>query len=235
MGKMNREQKKKALIFSGIAGLIGLIYYFDLMHYVTLENIKLESERLKSLVARHYHASVLVYMAIFIAFLMIGILPTTIPLVLLSGYLFGAFWGGLYATVAATIGSAFSFLLFRYCMQGAVKRKCEEKLGYFKKQIDAHGSAYLLVLHYTSVVPFIVIKMLAAVSPISLGKLMAISFIGALPSYFIFASAGRNLSTIHTARDIFSPSVILALCLLVAMASASIVVRIIRERRHRNQ
>ena len=228
---MNKEYIKIIIGIGIVAVLGGLIYYFDVMHYLALENIKLESERLRSFVSQHYHASVAIYMLTFIFFLVIGVIPSTIPLVLLSGYLFGAFLGALYASIAGTIGSAISFLLFRYCIPGTVKKRFENRLAYFKKQIDTYGSAYLLVLHYTSVVPFFVINMLAAISRISLGRLMVIAFVGAFPIYYIFASAGRNLGTINTARDIFSPSVIVALCLLVGMALASIIVRISRERR----
>lgn len=227
---MNKNFIKKMVMVGIVAIIAGLIYHFKIINYLTLENIKLESERLKLFVVDHYHLSVLLYIIAFIVLLVVAI-PSTIPMVLLSGYLFGTFFGALYASIAATIGSVISFLLFRYYIQGFIKERYEHKLLYFKKQMETYGVGYLFVLHYTSIVPFFVINMIAAFSHISLGTFIIVSFVGAFPIYYLFANAGCSLGNINSSGDIFSWPVILTLCFLVGMALASIVIRKVNERR----
>lgn len=221
---MNRNYIKRIGTIGVVACILWAMFHFHIVDYFTIQNIKYESVRLRLFVADHYHASVMIYALSFIVLLVLG-LPPTIPMVLLSGYLFGAFWGALYASIAAMIGSMISILLFRYCLRERIKKRYGRRIAYFEKQINTYGVGYLLVLHYTSVIPFFVINTIAALSSIPLGTLLIVSFVGSFPIYCIFAMAGRDLGTINTARDIFSFPVILIICLLVGMTLASMFLR----------
>jgi len=224
---INKRRIKICILICLLAGLAGLLYYFKVADHITLENIKQESECLRLMVQNNYLFSVLVYVFFFVLFLVAGF-PSTIPMVLLSGYLFGTFFGALYATLGATIGSVISFFLFRYWIKEFLQERYKKRLVYFEKQMEKYGIGYLLVLHYTSVVPFFVINMIAALTHVSLKAFIFTCLIGSFPVYCIFASAGMQLSEIHAAGDIFSGPVIAAFVLLITMAFVSMIMRKIR-------
>lgn len=221
---MSREYRKMLIIIGLVAGIMGIMYYFNFGNYFSLAYIKQESEHMRLTAEQHYHSSVVLYMLVFILSLVVCI-PSTVPLVLLGGYLFGTFWGGLFATLAAMIGSVISFLLFRYLVKSFLQDRYAQQIAFFKQKIEQYGVRYLLVLHYTSVVPFFVINMIAALTPISLGALLGTCFIGSFPLYLLYAFTGQQLSDIQSARDIFSGPVILAIVILMSMVLIPMIAR----------
>lgn len=203
----------KFFIFIGVMALI----YYGVRDHVTLANFKEMSAHFKALADSHYHAAVMYYCLLY-ALMVVFALPI-IFLNLVGGFLFGTFWGAVYSTVAALGGSLISFMLVRYLLARFItERLGRERLEKFNEHVARYGMNYLLMLHYSSIIPFFVINSLAALTSMSVQKFMVITVVGTFPVSLLYAFAGRQLGSITTVSDVFSPTVVLALLLMILVA-----------------
>jgi len=212
-----------ALILSAL-----LIRYTNVHEYFSLAALKDDQHFLKQLLTQNYYAAVVVYMLIFVAVIALGI-PGSAALTLLGGYLFGALEGGIYSLIGSVTGSTLCFLLFRYVLRSYVGTWYGERVEQFKEQLAQYGASYLLMLHFAIVVPYFVINTLAAVADISFFTFLWTTIAGGIPIVSVYAFAGRQLGTIQSAGDIFSPPVILAFALLIVMACMPIITRKVKK------
>ncbi|MFC1841825.1 TVP38/TMEM64 family protein [Candidatus Dependentiae bacterium] len=221
---MKNNVAKISFILVGLLIILYIVYKFGFSQYLTLENLKAHSTYLYSWVSEHYLISVVIYMAIY--FLVIAAsLPSTAPMSIIGGFLFGTLPAVLYATVAATLGATLAFLLFRNISRATIEKKYADHLVKFKSGLNEHGAAYLLLLHFMFIVPFFVINMLAAVADVSLWKFVWTTAVGFLPCAFVYAFSGKRLFSIRSISDVFSWEIIIALILLIAVVVMPIVIK----------
>ena len=218
------RQKFKRLLFllAGLVVLAVLLHLFGITRYFTLESIQFYSIRLKEYVNHHYATAVLIYIAIFTLVIAAGI-PAVAPLTMLGGFLFNVLPGALFATIGGTIGSIFTFFIVRYLLGSYLQERYTNRLRVFNQQMREHGAYYILMVHFLSIVPYFVINSLAALTVISLPTFIWTTFIGSLPLSLIYSFAGQQLATIKSVKDIFSPSIILLLIVLVFLAFMPII------------
>ena len=158
-----------------------------------------------------------IYAAFFIVSTILFI-PVTLLLTVVSGYLFGVVPGALYATASATIGGMILFLLVRYLFGQTVQKKFSRQAQRFSDEIRECGYSYVLMLQLLPVTPTPVINLVAGLSPLSCWTFVWASFIGMLPSGFIYAFAGQQIAHIRSVHDIISCPMFIVLVLLAAGA-----------------
>lgn len=214
-------KKSLAIIIALVLIIIGL-YFSGAGSNLSLDTIKQQSGFLKSSVENNYIHAVLVFIAFFILLIALT-LPIVGPLTLLGGYLFGLLPGFTYSLIGSTVGSVGSFLLIKYVVGSILKDRYKDQLSTFQDKMQKHGYSYLLMLQLLSVVPFVVINTLAALTGVRLSTLCITTFIGTAPLIFIYAWAGRQLGTISSMRDILSPQLLLILLILAGISLLPIV------------
>jgi uncharacterized membrane protein YdjX (TVP38/TMEM64 family) len=225
---MNSSLKKA--LFAGfiLVGAIVVAWYLGLQKYLTLEAMKENRAYLEAAVHTNYLRSVAIFIAIYIAVIATA-LPGVPPLTMIGAFLFGFIPGGLYASVAATAGTTVSFLLIRYVLSGVIRGKYAQKLERFNEKIASHGVAgYLLTLQLIGLIPYFVINTLAALTDVPFGTFLWTTYVGSLPIIFIYAFAGRQLYLVESVSDIFSPSIIALLVVLVLLTMMPIFLRFSR-------
>lgn len=211
-------------ILLAVIALLVFINYQALSNFFTIEQLKKNNECLAAYVKDHYLFSVLIYIAVFSIIVACG-LPLIFPLSLIGGFLYGLIPGLLFATISCLIGSLFCFMVLRYVVSDWVRSWHNERIDKFNQQINKYGYSYLLMLHFLSVVPIFVINLLAAVAKVPLKTVAWVTLLGTLPLNFLCVMAGKELSNINSFRDIFSPTILILLVLLVLIACAPIVIR----------
>lgn len=214
---MNYSVKRGLLILGALAGLSALAYYSGIGHYFSLEALQKQSGALKIAVENNYGHAVIMFMAIF-AILVALTLPVVGPLTLLGGYLFGVLPGFGYSLLASTFGATLSFLIIRYALSSLLRNRYKEQLALFQDKMQKHGYSYLLMLQLLSVIPFVVINTLAAVTHVPLHTLFITTLLGTAPLLFIYSWAGQQLGTISSMQDILSPQLIIILVILALMS-----------------
>lgn len=215
---MNNGMKKALLVGFGLISIIILVWYFGLHKYVTLTSLQSNRAYLESAVAQNYWRSVMVFIAIYTAVIAI-LIPGVPPLTILGGFLFGFLPGVIYSGIGAAVGATISFLLMRYVLSNVIRGKYAQKLDRFNAKIAAQGPAqYLLTMQLIGLIPYFIINTLAALANVSLFTFFWTVLVGSLPTLGIYAFAGRQLHSIESARDIFSPQIIIALVLLALLS-----------------
>src|SRR6266568_8958244 len=205
--------KKKLAIFITVAGLIALFFWFDLGHYLTLESLKENRERLADLYASHRVAMVAGFMATYVIQTALS-LPGAAILSLSAGAVFGAAMGTVYAVIAATAGATLAFLVTRYLLHDTVQRKFGSRLEKLNRELDARGLNYLLFLRLVPIFPFFLINLGAALTRLPLRTFFIGTMIGIIPGGFVYCNAGASLATITEPAGIASPRVLGAFALL---------------------
>jgi len=213
-----KETIKKSLV----AGLLLLFFiillrYFSIGDYLTFEQLKNNKDYLKQLVGNHYWLSVVIYLAIYIGVIACCI-PATPPLTLVGGFLFGLVPGLLYALIGVTVGATISFLFVRYVLKNTVSVYFHDRIEQFNKQVTVYGMAsYLLILQFATIFPFFVVNTLAALAHVPFWVFVWTSLVGSFPSLLVYTLAGRQFGAIESARDVFSPSVLIVFVILILL------------------
>lgn len=225
---MNSNLQKALLVGFGVVGLMMLAWYFGLHNYLTLAAMQENRAYLEAAVAKNYFQAVITFIAVYMAVIAVA-MPGVPPLTMIGGFLFGFIPGGIYASIAATVGTSISFLLIRYVLSGVIRGKYAQKLERFNEKITSHGVvSYLLTMQLIGVIPYFVINMLAALTDVPFKTFVWTTYVGSLPIIFIYAFAGRQLYMVESASDIFSPSIIALLVFLVLLTLMPLIVKFSR-------
>lgn len=203
----------KLLVVLLLAVAVGLFFYLDLGHYLSLDSLKANRDRLLAFTKAHYAASVAIFILSYCVLVAVS-LPGAVFLTLASGFLFGPVLGTVYVNIGATAGATLAFLSARYLFRDWVERKFGDRLRPIQDGIARDGASYLLTLRLIPVMPFFLINALSGLTRIPLGVYVAATAIGIIPGTFVYAYAGRQLGTINSLREIASPRVLLAFTLL---------------------
>jgi uncharacterized membrane protein YdjX (TVP38/TMEM64 family) len=140
--------------------------------------------------------------------------PAAPVLGITAGALFGLWPGLLLVLVASSIGSTIAFLDSRYLLREWVKRRFARRIEPIDRGMERHGALYLLMLRFNPIVPYWLVNLAMGVTAIGLKTYVALTPAGLMPATFLYVNAGTQLATIDSARDVFSPGVLLALLLL---------------------
>jgi uncharacterized membrane protein YdjX (TVP38/TMEM64 family) len=211
------KRYKKSLFLLVLAVIAVAAYFLGLKSFLTLTYLKQVSMKMHQSVAEHYWLVVFKYIlaySLFVATAMPGVLLLT----LLGGYLFGTIGGTLYSVIGALCGSLLFFTLIRYLLVDYVKSWKSVRIEKMCQHVKEDGASYLLLLQFLTLVPYFVINTVAALAHVPLITFMWTTVVGAFPLLFVYAFAGRRLSTIQSLSDVLSPGVLIMFLLLALMA-----------------
>ncbi len=197
----------------GIAGF----FYFDLGHYLSLESLKSNRDRLLAFTEANYGAAVGLFILAYCT--VVGLsLPGGAIMTLAGGFLFGSLLGTLYVNLGATTGATLAFLAARYLLRDWVEQKFGHRLGPIQEGFAKNAFSYLMTLRLIPLFPFFLVNMVSGLTRVSVGTYVAATALGIIPGSFVFAYAGRQLGTINSLKEIASPNVLLAFTLLGLLA-----------------
>ena len=147
-------------------------------------------------------------------------IPVGFWLTVLAGFLFGTWLGTIVVNFAATAGAVLAFLAARYVFADALNRATQSRprLGRWQAAIhrgfQAHSAYYVFLLRLTPVIPFWVLNIGLALTPVRVKDYWWATQLGMLPITLVVCHAGASLAEITTFRDILSINVLLAFGLL---------------------
>lgn len=213
----------KFLIGIIIVGLVGITYIFDSTQLISLQKLHESLTVLRVFVRKHPLLSTLLYFLIYS--IVSGLsLPGAAVLTLAGGALFGVYQGTFYAVLGATSGAILAFLLVRYLFENKVKEQYKNRFFGLYKELHAKGGYYLLSIRLIPGIPFFLINILAALTPISLSTFTVTTFIGIIPGSFLYAYAGHHIGTLTSLKDVIAPHYFV---ILFSMALVILFVRFI--------
>jgi len=220
---MTNFGKKSLIILIGAAILIFLLYHFGAGKYFTLERFREYGHFIDEMVVHNYVGAVTTYISIYILFIASS-LPVVPPFTLLGGYIFGMWFGFIYALISSVVGSTISYLLFRFVLKSFLKGRHKKQLVRFKKQIKTHGYSYLLTMHFM-MIPFFIVNMLAAIAEVSFITFLWTTIVGSMPIVAVYAFAGSQFKCVEGSSGIFNPYIILLFLLLIILALLPLIIK----------
>lgn len=118
---------KKLKVWVLLLLAIALVVYMDQSQYLTLENLKLNRDRLEDFYQANALTMIGAYLTIYI---MIGLflLPGATFLSFAAGLIFGPALGVGIVVVGSTLGAALAFLVSRYLLRDWVEEKFADKV-----------------------------------------------------------------------------------------------------------
>ena len=206
---------------------------------LTFETLAENRERLLAFRDANYPATVLAFVAVYVAIVAFSLPGATIA-TLTGGFLFATFPGVLFNVTAATIGAALIFLAARFGLgerlaarmdasDGAVKR--------IKSAIDETQWEALFLIRLVPAVPFFVANLVPAFVGVPLWRFVVTTFLGIIPGALVFTSVGAGLGEVFARGEtpdlgiLFEPHVLLPILGLCALAALPIGLKALRGRK----
>jgi uncharacterized membrane protein YdjX (TVP38/TMEM64 family) len=221
----------KRLLLLLLVSAILVAIYIGGRGFITLDAIKYHAHMLQQIVNDHYAIAVFSYISFYIVAVGLSI-PVSAILTITGGFLFGTFFGAVYATIAATIGSVLAFLIIRYFFGTWLHKRYAASLKNFNEHLGRYGDNYMLAIRLASIFPAFLINMLAGLTKIPLSTFALTTAIGLIPSEFVFAFAGQQLTEIESVRDIFSLHILFAFIFLALLALSPVIARKVLPKRY---
>jgi len=170
------------------------------------------------------HHTALALAAFFLIYALFASLPLPVltMMTLLAGALFGRTTGTAVAALAYTLGVTVSFLAARWLLRDRVRRNVGTWLGPIERGIARDGPFYLLTLRLMPSVPFFLVNLLMALTPIRTRTYALVSWVGVLPMTFLYTGVGTELAALQSPSDVLTVPLIAS---LVALAVAPLLAR----------
>jgi len=124
--------------------------------------------------------------------------PLGLPMapLLVGGAVFGAVRGSVYNTVGLLLGAALSYLLARALGRDFVTRVTGDRLRRAERALERHGFWPLVQTRFLPL-PFPVVNFGAALAGVEVGRFVAASFLGLVPSTVIHTTFISTLMATH--------------------------------------
>lgn len=212
------------------AALIGAVLLRDELSFDMLARHR---DALLAFRDAHYLGAVLVFLAAYVGIVTLS-LPGGTVATLTGGFLFGLFPGVLYNVAAAGTGAVLVFLAARTGFGTALARKLEAAGGRTTRLTTAlreNEWSVLFLMRLVPLVPFFVANLIPAFVGTSLERFAVSTFVGIIPGALVFTSVGAGLGEVFARGEapdlgiIFTPTVLLPLLGLAALAALPMVLR----------
>lgn len=220
--KLFAGQSEK-IVWLRIIGISWLIFVFILASFLEWDESKFISylqfkqQNLLLYIESHFFLSVSLFFLFYVLITSLSI-PGSVFLTILAGALFGLSWGVATVALASSLGANISFLmsrfLFRSFLLNHMNKKLKDKIAIFEQHFKKDGAWYLLSLRLAPVFPYVMTNLLMGITSIPMKIYFFVSFIGMLPSCFVYVYAGTELAKVKTIGDIISFPIFLSLLCL---------------------
>jgi len=200
--------------------LVTLIILFVLNKYNVFDFFNFDNmNELKTYINSYGIMSPIVFIALFVGATVFFV--PGLPITVLSGILFGAFWGTAYVIVGSTIGVSVAFLIGRYLGRDFVKRMTEknEKMAKLDSYIKEQGNTILIISRLVPIFPFNLQNYAYGITDIKFSTYFWYSLIFMIPGTFIYTSFGALAYSSVPTKDLlfYSGILLVSLCVLVIL------------------
>jgi len=175
--------------------LSGFLYFlfsnFSIQEITTYNFIKSNSEYLDSF----KEANLAI---VYITFIIFGIIWIFLqgfasPIVIASGFLFGAYAGSLVIIITLTIGSTLIYILANFFFKNLIREKFLKKFENLEKRFKERELTYMIIYRIVGGIPFQIQNLIPCMFSVSIKNFFIGTILGLLPQTFIISSLGAGL------------------------------------------
>lgn len=224
--------------FGPVAGLVALFVWAvasGMAEHISLEELRIRAQGLQAFAGEHPVLSVATYIALYVATVSIS-LPGALILSLSGGFLFGPWGGGAAAVTGATGGSTVVFLVCRTAFGDFLRRWPTRLLLAIEAGFRKDAFSYLLTLRLIPAFPLLLVNVGAGLVGIPVRTFLLASFLGMVPSSFVYAGIGAGLGHVFarggpvSVESLLSPRIYLP---IIGMGMLAFLPPLWRHWRHR--
>lgn len=210
----------KIAVVAFIAAAIIAFFASGGAEYLTLDALKSQHDALRVMLDQHPVQIAIIYSVAYIIITALS-LPGAAIMTLAAGAFFGVWWGTLIVSFASTIGATCAFLIARWLVGDAIRRKYADSLRKVDEGFAKEGAFYVFAIRLTPALPFFLVNWLLACTPVKTRIYYIMSQIGMLPGTIVYVYAGTQLAELESLSDILSPTLLLAFTALALLPLAA--------------
>jgi len=218
------------LLFAGAAFTLG-----GGRQYLTFAALAENRGYLQAFVADNGVLAALGYVLIYAALAALSV-PAGMLTTLAGGFLFGPWYGALWALVGSTLGATMVFLAARTGLYG-LAATAGPRARHLEAGFREDSFNYLVCLRLVPIFPFWLVNLIAGLAGMRLATYVAATFCGMIPGALVYASLGNGLGALiasgqHPDRYmIFRPPLLLPIVGLALLSLLPVGVKRWRGRR----
>ena len=193
-----RTAKEWAIRLLPLAVIVGLViaaFALGLNRYLSMEMLREHGLNLQAYARDHWWIALAGFIGVY-ALATASTIPGPVFLTLLGGMMFGPYVGALAQSTGATIGSVVIYCVYRTSIGTWLRAKFAADAGFMDrlaKGIDRNAFTTLFTLRVIPSVPFVLVNATAGMMAVPLRPYIVATFIGLLPSTFIYTWIGSEL------------------------------------------
>ena len=129
------------------------------------------------------------------------------PILLLSGFIFGKWFGSIYAVLSLSIGATLLYIFANYFLKDLVEEKLSKRFSNLNEKFKKNEFTFFLIYRFVGGIPFFISNILPTIFNVKLKNFFFGSIIGMSPQIFVGVSLGAGLNEIIQ-KNIEAPSLI---------------------------
>ncbi|MFL2884942.1 MAG: TVP38/TMEM64 family protein [Candidatus Pelagibacter sp.] len=129
------------------------------------------------------------------------------PLALFAGFIFGKWFGLLFAVVGMTVGATLLYIFANYFLKEIIRDKFLNRFQKLEEKFKKSEFIYLLVYRFVGGIPFQIQNILPCIFNVKLINFFWSTLLGITPSLFIVISIGSGLEEVIN-ENLVAPSMI---------------------------
>ena len=204
------KKEKKIKIFLGSTYLLIILSFlwvfldnFSLSEISSYEFIKNNNEYFNQLKNKNFFLISLVFFIFTIIWVLL--LGFGSPILLLSGFIFGKWFGFIYAVLSLSIGATLLYIFANYFLKDLVEEKFSKRFSNLNEKFKKNEFMFFLIYRFVGGIPFSIANILPTIFNVKLKNFFFGSIIGMSPQIFIGVSLGAGLNEIIK-KNIEAPS-----------------------------
>jgi uncharacterized membrane protein YdjX (TVP38/TMEM64 family) len=190
--------------------VVATFYFGNLFSIADIQNLKYQ---LQAYTALHPYLTKIIFCTIYILSVSI-LIPIATPLTVISGILFGLLEGAILALFSSTIGASICFVFFRLIFRKTEVHNKFKDFDRFSKNFNTYGVLYLFAARMTPILPFFLVNIFMAVTPLQFTRFFLVTLAGMAPMTFAYTYSGTILNDINSYEEMISLRLILILSLV---------------------
>ena len=183
-------------IFCLVTVLYVVFSYLDFKDLSDYSFIKENSKQLIDLKNNNLPFFILVFFSFSVVWVLL--LGFGSPIALIGGFIFGSWTGTIISVFSFTIGSSLLYKLSQYYFRNLIIKYLSNRIEKYKFFFKKNEFIYYLIFRLTggAGIPFAIQNILPVIFDMKLRNYFFATFLGLIPTIFIFASLGAGLQNI---------------------------------------
>ena len=233
---MKKENKLK--FFLGSAYVLIILSFlwvffdnFSLSEISSYEFIKNNNDYFNQLKNKNFFLISLIFFIFTIIWVLL--LGFGSPILLLSGFIFGKWFGSIYAVLSLSIGATLLYIFANYFLKDMVEEKFSKRFSNLNEKFKKNEFAFFLIYRFVGGIHFSIANILPTIFNVKLKNFFFGSIIGLSPQIFVGVSLGAGLNAIiqknteapSLIKLLFSPEIYIPIAAFVILLIVGIIIK----------